>query len=149
MVVYGPSYVDDRGPLTSSAYHVVTNEKDFLTENNRNTNYWSTEIAGTGEDARLYMAFACPTTIRGFKIKNTHNARWNNVGTNQFKILTSTTDSGPWTVILSENIPDARNVDPVPVLQFPLENSVTTQYIMFQIETYYGTGGGLQYFATY
>ena len=50
---------------------------------------------------------------------------------------------------MSNNLPDARNVDPVPVLQFNLGSPVTTQYVMFQIDSFYGKSGGLQYFATY
>ena len=91
------------------------------------------------------MALSCPTTIRGYRIKNTHNFEAQDRETNKFKIFTSTSCFGPWTEILDNNIPDARNVAPVHVLQFP----VTPQYIMFQIDTYYRNGRGLQYIATY
>ena len=141
MVVYGSPQLKYR------PYPVVTDEEDFISGNN--SNYWLTYDGQTGEDARLYMAFACPTTIRGFRIKNTHDTQHNDFGTNKFKIFASTSGSGQWTKILSGNLPDAWNVDPVPVLQFPLAGSLTMQYIMFQIETFYGYAGGLQYFATY
>lgn len=155
MMVWGRSYGDEKedfGPLMWSAYHVVTKEKDFWYQYPAYpsfTNYWLTGNGKTGVDARLFIAFDCTTTIQGFLIKNTHNYVKQSRGTNSFKIFTSTSDSGPWTEILSNSLPDARNVDSVPVLRFPLASPITTQYIMFQIESYFGLGGGLQYFATY
>eukprot|EP00091_Calanus_sinicus_P016273 TRINITY_DN3556_c0_g1_i1.p1 TRINITY_DN3556_c0_g1~~TRINITY_DN3556_c0_g1_i1.p1 ORF type:complete len:179 (-),score=21.21 TRINITY_DN3556_c0_g1_i1:76-612(-) len=154
-VVWGRSYGDvrtDVGPLMFAAYHVVTNEEDFWYDYPNfpgPTNYWLTDDGKTGADARLYMAFACSRTIHGFKIKNTRNTIRNSRGTEAFKIFSGTSGSGPWTEILSNSLPDARNVDPVPTLQFALDSPVTTQYIMFQIESFYAYGGGLQYFSTY
>ena len=82
-------------------------------------------------------------------MKITYNSQDNDRGTNKFKIFTSTSRSGPWIEILIGNLPDARNVSTVPVLQFYLAGPLTTQHVMFQIESYYGEGGGLQYFSTF
>jgi hypothetical protein len=150
MAVSGRSYLDSSIPLEYSAYHVVTNEQDFWYDfPTRYSNYWLVDDGKTGEDARLYMVFACPTSISGFRIKNTHNRDSYDRGTNKFKIFTSTSGSGPWTEILSSNLPDARNGSTVPLLQFALGSPITTQYVMFQIDSFYGRSGGLQYFATY
>lgn len=161
MVVKGRSFGDNNpsqywiDSLMFSAYHVVTDEEDFWYDYETHpseptsTNYWITDDGMTGQNGRLYMFFACARTIRGFLIKNTHNWDLQDRGTNFFKIFTSSSGSGPWTEILSDNLPDARNVTHVPVLQFPMGSPITTQYVMFQIESHYGHGGGLQYFATY
>ena len=83
-------------------------------------------------------------------LKNTHNAWANDRGTQDFTISISESIDGPWTDILTGTLPDARNVYPVPVLNFDLENEVETQYLRFQVDTFYGDyGGGLQYFSTY
>ena len=152
MVVSGPSYENSRLGEMFSAYHVVTNENDFWYEFNKEpsfTNYWITDNYLTGNDTTLSMFFACPTTIYGFYIKNTHNAEGNDRGTKDFKIFSSDSEDGLWTEIISGSLPDARNETDVPTQSFTLNSSVTTQYIRFQIESYYGLGGGLQYLAAY
>ena len=101
MVVYGRSYQDTESRvLQFEAYHVVTDEQDFwydFPNYPSYTNYWIVDDGKDGEDARLYIAFACARTIQGFQIKNTHNFDYQDRGTNQFKIFTSTSGSGPWT----------------------------------------------------
>lgn len=157
MVVSGQSFGDvdtSFGPLFFSAYHVVTNEEDFIfnyPSKNGSSNYWVTANGKTGEDANLYMNFACSITINGFRLKNTHNYDSRDRGTNQFKIFTSTLSSGPWDEILSNNLPDATNVNvtDVPTLQFALGSPVTAQFVKFQITSFYGKGGGLQFLSTY
>jgi len=153
MVVFGDYYNPDNNfPTTFIPYHVVTNEEDF--EFQGQSNYWLTADGATGDAAQLFMVFQCPRIIKGFLVKNTRNNndnRDNDRGTKDFTI--SISDSidldGPWTDILTGTLPDARNVSPVPVLNFDLENEVETQYLRFQVDTYYGLGGGLQYFSTY
>ena len=147
MVVSGQSFGDvhaDIGPLFFSAYHVVTNEKDFQFGNN--SNYWVTDDGKTGADSNLYMTFACNITIHGFRIKNTHNYVFQDRGTNQFKILASTSSSGPWTEILANNLPTAINVTDVPTLQFDLGSPITAQFV---ITSFYRKVGGLRFLLTY
>ena len=50
---------------------------------------------------------------------------------------------------MTGTLPDARSVPIVPVLTYALDDPVTTDKVIFQIDSYYGAGGGLQYFATY
>jgi len=151
MVVFGDYYKSDVYPTLFIPYHVVTNEEDFSKEflGEWHSNYWVTDDYATGDEAQLFMAFQCSRTIKGFLLKNTHNTVHNNFGTQDFTISISDTIDGPWTDILTGTLPDARNVSPVPVLNFDLENEVETQYLRFQVDSYYGYGGGLQYFSTY
>jgi len=151
MVVFGDYHEPDYYPTTFIPYHVVTNEEDFWERflGEHSSNYWLTDNYATGDDAELFMAFQCPRTIRGFLLKNTHNTIHNDRATQNFTISISDTIDGPWTDILTGTLPDARNVSPVPVLNFDLENEVETPYLRFQVDTYYGHGGGLQYFSTY
>merc|ERR1711942_15315 len=151
MLVFGDFYRPDVFPTTFIPYHVVTNEEDFweyLLEENQ-SNYWLTDNGATGDAANLFMAFQCPRTIKGFLLKNTNNNRLNDRGTQDFTISISDSINGPWTDILTGTLPNAWDVSPVPVLNFPLENEVETKYLRFQVDTYYGLGGGLQYFSTY
>jgi len=151
MVVFGDYYNPDNNfQTTFIPYHVVTNEEDFLFGEFReeSSNYWLTPDGATGDDAQLFMVFQCPRTIKGFLVKNTRNLNKDR-GTKDFTISISDSIDGPWTDILTGTLPDARNVSPVPVLNFDLENEVETQYLRFQVDTFYGQGGGLQYFSTY
>merc|ERR1739848_813693 len=114
------------------------------------TNYWLVNNGKTGDRARLYMAFQCSRTIKGFLLKNTHHGERNSRSTKDFTISISDSLDGTWTDILNESLPDARNVSLVPVLNFELENKVDAKVVRFQIDSFYGSwGGGLQYFSTY
>jgi len=151
MVVFGDSY-DKQSfhPSSFSPYHVVTNEEDFYYDGGEGRvygNYWVTNDQKTGDEARLYMVYQCTQSIKGFLIKNVKSL--DDRGTKDFTISISDTIDGPWTDILTGTLPDARNVSPVPVLNFDLENEVETTVVRFQIDSFYGGGGGLQYFSTY
>jgi len=153
MVVFGDSFNtdDDAYKTTFIPNHVVTNEEDFREKilGEHRSNFWITDSWATGDAAQLFMVFQCPRTIKGFLLKNTHHAYPHDRGTQDFTISISDSIDGPWTDILTGTLPDARNVSPVPVLNFDLENEVETQYLRFQVDTFYGQGGGLQYFSTY
>ena len=154
MVVFGDFWNTDNSDDYETTYvpnNVVTNEEDFREYlfGEHRSNFWITDNGATGDAAQLFMVFQCPRTIKGFLLKNTHAAYGNDRGTQDFTISISDSIDGPWTDILTGTLPDATNVSPVPVLNFDLENEVETQYLRFQVNTYYGHGGGLQYFSTY
>ena len=150
MVVLGDAYSGFQ-QTSFSPYHVVTNEEDWyndLGDGIVESNYWVTNDQKTGDEARLYMAYQCSTNIKGFLIKNAKSN--NDRGTQNFTISISDSIKGPWTDILTGTLPDARNVSPVPVLNFELENEVETKVVRFQVDSFWGPwGGGLQYFSTY
>ena len=59
----------------------------------------------------------------------------------------SPTGSEPWTEVLDRELEDSRkSKDPLPLLTFPLEEEITSQFIKFKLVSWYGYGGGLQYF---
>ena len=59
----------------------------------------------------------------------------------------SPTGSDPWTEILDKELEDSRkSKDPLPLQTFPLEEEITSPFIKFQLVSWYGRGGGLQYF---
>jgi len=161
MVIYGNSYGslntdnDALGPLVFLALNVVTNEKELRYEVKENlasagptyANYWLAENEKKGTDAQLHMSFACTQTITGFQLKNTHNFSWNDRGTENFSIWILKSEK--WTKVQTGTLPDARNVSPVPLITFKLPSPVTTEKVIFQIDSYYGYGGGLQYFSIY
>ena len=154
MLVFGDYYdegVAIHAPDVFIPYHVVTNEEDYRVRNSEvnHANYWMAPSGKTGDKAKFYMVFKCPRKINGFMLKNTHNGFYQDSGTQIFTISQSKSMDGPWTPMLRGKISDARNVSPVPVENHPLAAPVETSYLKFQIDSYYGYGGGLQYFSTY
>ena len=160
MVVFGDSYgttdpvADD---LMFQAYHVVTDQTDFWLDAPKmpsSTNYWLAKEGETGNEAALYMYFNCPQIVSGFFLKNTNNANLtndSNYGTKDFTIWIADSPNNPqWRQLLSGTLPDGANVDPIPTLSFRIKpHHISLQYIKLTVDTFYGQGGGLQYFATF
>jgi len=156
MVIYGGSYGSTNsnyGPSKLNPYHVITNENDYFWYDpvgaEKMGNYWLVDSYKKGTDAQLYMNFACTRTIIGFKLKNTHNAEAHNSGTENFSIRIWDSRISKWTTVLTGTLPDARQVSHVPVKDFKLGRPVSTQKVIFQIDSYYGVAGGLQYLSAY
>ena len=54
--------------------------------------------------------------------------------------------SGPWNVAASGELEDSRQQeDPLPLQTFTF-NPISARFVKFEITSFYGTGGGLQYF---
>ena len=55
--------------------------------------------------------------------------------------------NGPWTRVLSGRLEDSRHKpDPLPVMKYQISPTVA-RYVKFELYSWYGQGGGLQYFA--
>lgn len=58
----------------------------------------------------------------------------------------SLSEKGPWQQVLETTLKDSRNQsDPLPLNTFNF-NYVTARYVKFKLLSYWGLGGGLQYF---
>merc|ERR1712198_246919 len=112
-----------------------------------NGNYW---LAPSGMQGEFVLRFDQSRTIDTITIVNAHNL--NERGTNEFKVYLSESENGPWTEVLHDNLTDPRGTNPleasVPPRIFNLPNPTCGQYVRFQIISWYGLGGGLQYFST-
>ena len=63
-----------------------------------------------------------------------------------FDICFSISEAGPWVQILDRTLEDSRTQnDPLPLQTFNF-NSVSAKYVKFKLISYWGKGGGLQYF---
>ena len=53
----------------------------------------------------------------------------------------------PWTKVIQKILEDSRNLsDPLPLQDFTLEPAASARYLMFDLLSFYGHGGGLQFF---
>ena len=113
---------------------------------NWKTNYWVAEhekIDGQGFTMKLD---SCARLIAGCRIKNIGKGTGNGYATKDFKILGSKNENGPWETLLEDQLPYKRGVV-APLLNFTFDKPVEIQFIKFELVSYWGRGGGLQYFA--
>jgi len=111
-------------------------------------NYW---LAPLGTQSHFILKFDQPRTVDTITLVNTFNDEARNSGTNEFKVYIGETESGPWTEVLHDHLEDARdtnqNINSVPAKQFSI-NPTCGKFVKFQIISWYGVTGGLQYFST-
>ena len=93
------------------------------------------------------MYLGCNKKVAGVSLRNTHNAGHHDRSTKKFRILGSVTKNGPWQEFLVANLEDSRRQNPPPLQQLIFANSAVVSFIKFELLEFYGSGGGLQYFA--
>ena len=108
-----------------------------------NINYWHGPW-NPPKNAEIIMKLKCPTIISKIAIRNGHNAHHRGSGTKKFSIYMAPYEAGPWEKVLTGNLEDPRQLDPVPKVYFDMIGK--GMYIKFQTEEYYGIGAALQYF---
>ena len=63
------------------------------------------------------------------------------------RLYTSPTGSEPWTKILEKELEDSRQtLDPLPLQLIPVQKTIASQFLKFELVSWWGMGGGLQYF---
>ena len=106
-------------------------------------NFWLTGNSKVGEEAYFIMDLWCITDIRTISVRNTHAAHWKDSGMKQFSVFSATSASGPWDSMLTTTFSDPRNTSP-PKMTFKVTGQ--GRYFKVQVDSYYGYGGGLQFF---
>lgn len=106
-------------------------------EEEKGNNYWLSGLGLSGDKAFISLDLKQYKNVTGFKIKNTKNGEEKNWGTKEFTIF------GDDELLLSDVFVDVE--DEVLTVDFPLKVPKLLRYIKFQIDTFYGLGGGLQY----
>ena len=132
---------DQRGSFVTAGNAMTRSlvEKDA---NGRN-NYWLTPDGAAGN---LIGDLSCVAAISGVELVNTHEAAKRRYSTKGFTVSFSTSSAGPWNVAASGELEDSRQQeDPLPLQTFTF-NPISARFVKFEITSFYGTGGGLQYF---
>ena len=114
-------------------------------------NYW---LAPHGKPAEFVLDLGCNKIVNVVKLVNTHNGDHRDRSSKEIKVSISSSRAGPWSQVLHETLEDSRKQsDPLPVLSFPIyneddgEEEFTARFVKFNLISWYGGGGGLQYFA--
>jgi len=112
------------------------------------SNYW---IAPNGAQGEFVLKFDEERKVDTISLVNTHNGFKQDRGTKDFKVFLGDNENGPWTEVLSSTLLDPRGINEtiasVPLTVFDIAPKCA-KYVKFKIMTYYGLGGGLQYFST-
>ena len=99
------------------------------------------------DNTEFVLSLGCEKNVNTVEMVNTHNANWRDRSMKEFKVsLSSDSADGPWEEVVHQTLEDSRQQpDPLPVQTFPFLER-TAKFVKFNQISYYGTGGGLQYF---
>jgi hypothetical protein len=138
---------------SSEQFHmknILYDDCDSLSYHPNTATYW---LAPAHTVASLNLDLGCVRVIDRLTLKNTRNAHVNNRGLKQFSVSLSNSTSGPWRVVLTGSLPDARQRNDtcdVPLTTFELNTSMTEKEktgraLKLEVMSWYGDGAGLQY----
>ena len=108
-------------------------------------NYW---LAPDHADGAVFiLSLGREVIVTGVEIVNTRNCHHQDRATQGFMVHIGDTQEGPWHTIVSETLPDERNMDILPLHTFAADGLIGGSFVKFEQISRYGNGGGLQYFA--
>ena len=99
------------------------------------------------DSAEFVLSLGCEKTVNTVELVNTINGYRRDRSMKEFKVfLSSESPDGPWEEVVHQTLEDSRQQpDPLPVQTFPFSER-TAKFVKFNQISYYGMGGGLQYF---
>ena len=106
-------------------------------------NYWLAPDQTTGQGFTVRVDY-CSRLIAGLQIKNARNPYR---ATDEFKVSASLDETGPWETVVDFGLPDTTEGQAAPLFNFTFEEPMKLKYLKFELISYWGVGGGLQYFA--
>ena len=141
-MVQSTSYSDSNYPASSV---LILGEEDELMDNVK-YNYWLAEEGKTTGQGFTVKVDYCARWVAGCQIKNKGKGANPNWATKAFKIYGAKNESGPWKTLLEEELIDT-TWDKASLINFTFDEAVEVLYLRFDLVSYWGNGGGLQYFA--
>ena len=70
-----------------------------------------------------------------------------NKATKSFRVSGSLNEKGPWQTLVEDELADTTGGKPAALINFTFENPVEIKFLKFDLISFWGDGGGLQYFA--
>ena len=110
-------------------------------------NYWLAEGGKTTGQGFTLKVDSCPRWIAGVQIKNKGKGGYTTWATREFKISGAKNVNGPWQTLVQNELSNTTGGNAAFLLNFTFEQPVEVQYLRFDLISYWGKGGGLQYFA--
>ena len=136
-------------------------ENIFTLDDVENSNHWLTPDQSGGA---FILNFGCTPTFQAIVLVNTHNAQHRDRSTRHFRffapdlwpvifsiprLFAGQTEAGAWTQVLDTELADSRqqqDSDPARLQMIMLDNKVTARFVKFELITWWGKSGGLQFF---
>ena len=110
-------------------------------------NYWLAAPGKTGEEAQVVVDLGCEKMINGVYLRNTHNGDRNDRGTERFSLFGSLSADGPMFDLGRGVLEDSRSQVAEKTEFFPFILPTKARFLMFQVDSFYGEGGGLHFLA--
>ena len=125
---------------------LILGEEDMLLGRGK-YNFWLAEYrqTTTGQGFTIKLDI-CKRMIVGVQLKNKGEGARPNWGTKEFKVSGSLDKKGPWQPLVQSQLNDTRG-KPAFLVNFTFEEPAEIQFLRFELVSYWGYGGGLQYFA--
>ena len=132
------------GDQYSSKWSVQKLLTRSLREDHNLGNFWLGPHQKTGE---FKLDFGEEILVSKISLVNTHNGNHRDRSTKKFRVELAESDL-PRILVLQDTLQDSRQMmDPLPLLEYSITPR-KARYVYFSLLSFYGYGGGLQYFGT-
>ena len=139
-MVFGTEF-DDR----FQAKNVLVDSEEDIMDAQGNYNYWLAESRKKDGQGFTIKEDNCPRTIAGCYIRNTGRGA-PGTSTKDFTVSGSLNKDGPWVILAEDHLAYAES-KPATLRELKFDEAVEVQFLKFDLVSYWGNGGGLQYFA--
>ena len=148
---YGPLHpeVVDATQYSSSfpaSNVLVLGERDDLLSLQK-SNFWLAQLNKTEGQGFTIKLDKCARMIAGCQIKNKGAGSRTGWATKSFRVSGSLNEKGPWQTLVEGELVDTSGSKRAALLNFTFEKPVEIQFMKFDLISFWGKGGGLQYFA--
>ena len=107
-------------------------------------NFWLAEQGKTRGESFTIKVDRCARRVQGFQIKNKGKGTDTGFATKEFLVSGSFEKNGPWKTLIQDELIDTTGGRSAELLNFTMDKPVK---IKFELVSFWGQGGGLQYFA--
>ena len=114
---------------------------------NGKANLWLAEVGKTTGQGFTIKLDDCTRLIAGCQIKNQGKGSVRGRATKEFRVSGSMNENGPWETLVEDQLVDTSGDTAASLLNFTFEQTVEAQFLKFELVSFWGNGGGLQYFA--
>ena len=124
---------------------LVDSEEDSMDAKD-NYNYWLAESYEKDGQGFTIKVDNCPRKIAGCYIRNTGRGAAG-TSTKDFTVSGSLNKDGPWVILAEDRLAYYSGSKPATLRELKFDEAVKVQFLKFDLVSFWGRGGGLQYFA--
>ena len=110
-------------------------------------NFWLAEQGKTRGESFTIKVDRCVRRVQGFQIKNKGKGTDTGFATKEFLVSGSFEKNGPWKTLIQDELIDTTGGRSAHLLNFTMDKPVKIKFLKFELVSFWGEGGGLQYFA--